>query len=94
MLRKKLLSELGPGECFVVEQERTEDRSGLVGSVLQAANAYCIRSIGTEFIAVTSAAGEERTFPPSATVAPIPRGGFDRLAAHYRRALEELGDDD
>jgi hypothetical protein len=89
MRRKKLLSSVTQGSCFVLEDGGGEDRPDLVGSVLHAASAYRVDSVEPELVCATNALGEKVTLPPDAGVYPIPRGGYDRLVQNHLKALEE-----
>ena len=90
MARKRTLSLLRPGECFVIDQDEDVPRSDLVGAVLRPELAYRIVGGDDGRIQATSATGTLRHFDLQTEVTPIARVGFDRLCEHQRRAVDEV----
>ena len=87
MPRKKILSQLHLGECFVADSDGDETVDQ-VGSIVPPARAFLIQSVEDEVVVARSASGQEKSFSPRLLVAPIPRGGFERLLVLHQKALD------
>ena len=61
-----------------------------VGSIIPPARAFLVQSVDAEVVVARSASGQERSFSPMLLVAPIPRGGFERLVILHQKALDAL----
>ena len=89
MPRKKNLSQLHLGECFVADSDDDEPVDQ-VGSIIPPARAFLVQSVDDAVVVARSASGQERSFSPKLLVASIPRGGFERLVVLHQKALDAL----